>query len=260
MKTPPIENPVFNEYANLYDVFYAEKGYHKESSYVLDILNKYLGKSPRSILDIGCGTGGHALIWASKGIKVTGIDRSQTMLEQAMQKALKKKLSIDFIQGDIRKFKLRSKFDAVAAMFAVMGYLTSRGEILSAMECVRDHLKVGGVFLFDVWSGPGVLLSPPGDGVRHIYRNGMEILRTVKSSHDFGKQLVKVSYDILVIRQDRILQRLKEIHQMHYFFPMEVSELASKARFRLVESHPFLRKTKKVKLTDWNVTFILQAV
>ena len=249
---------LFQKYADLYDLFYAEKDYRKESRYVLDLLTKHLGKKPRSILDLGCGTGGHALIWSSKRIAVTGLDRSEVMLKHAVRKATEQRRKIRFVQGDVRSFALGKKFDAVTAMFAVMSYQTTREDILSAFRSVRKHLRSGGVFLFDAWFGPGVFADPPGDRVKTFQRDGMEVLRTVKAVHRVEEQLVEVHYDILLLEGKRVIERVQEIHPMHYFFPQEVVELAAEAGFVLIESHPFLSKEESLRVSDWNAAFVLR--
>ena len=45
-------------------------------------------RKPRTILDLGCGTGNHDLPLARRGYEVTGLDRSQAMLVQARKKAI----------------------------------------------------------------------------------------------------------------------------------------------------------------------------
>lgn len=259
MRAPKKKSNAFQEYAKLYDVFYEGKEYNKESEYVLRLLAKHLGRKPKLILDLGCGTGGHALKWAAKGIAVTGLDRSAVMLEQAKQKAGTKNVNIAFLQGDVRKFSLKKKFDAVTAMFAVMSYQTNRDDMVSAFRSIRAHCTTGGIFLFDAWFGPGVLTDPPGERVKSFRKGAREILRTVKSVHHVEHQLVEVHYDILVIEGNEILHRVKEIHPMHYFFPREVEDLAASTGFKLLDTHPFLRTKDSLTVSDWNATFVLRA-
>ena len=76
----------------------------------------------KTILDMGCGTGGHALLLAERGYGVTGIDMSESMLSIAKEKARKANISVDLFEGDIREFNTAKKFDAIISMFAVMGY------------------------------------------------------------------------------------------------------------------------------------------
>ena len=51
-------------------------------------------KKVSSILDIGCGTGSHALPFADMGYAVTGVDISEDMLEIARKKASDQKIFI----------------------------------------------------------------------------------------------------------------------------------------------------------------------
>ena len=258
MATERMNPDVFREYANLYDLFYQSKDYRKESAYILRVLKRHLRRTPRSILDLGCGTGEHALRWAAKGITVTGIDRSADMLIQAKSKAGRQYPDLRFVKADIRHFNLGKTFDAATAMFAVMSYQTTRNDILSTLRSVRRHLRPGGIFVFDAWFGPGVLADPPGERVKTYRQNGAEVLRTVRSEHDPARKTVHVYYDIVIIKRDRLLQRIKETHPMRYFFPVGIEELASRADFRLVNCHPFLAEKKKLTSADWNATFVLQ--
>lgn len=54
-------------------------------------------------LDSGCGTGEHALLLASRGIEVVGIDISRVAIERARAKALERRLSATFVVGDARE-------------------------------------------------------------------------------------------------------------------------------------------------------------
>jgi cyclopropane fatty-acyl-phospholipid synthase-like methyltransferase len=53
------------------------------------------------ILDSGCGSGEHALLAASSGLEVKGVDVSQAAIEHARAKARARGLSVEFILGDV---------------------------------------------------------------------------------------------------------------------------------------------------------------
>src|SRR5436190_12210892 len=53
------------------------------------------------VLDSGCGSGEHALLAASMGLEVKGVDISQTAVEHARAKARQRGLSAEFIVGDV---------------------------------------------------------------------------------------------------------------------------------------------------------------
>jgi len=74
------------DYAYAYDHLYHDKDYEKECDFIETIFQKFTSEV-KTVLDLGCGTGGHALILSSRGYKVTGIDRSEDMLKIAKKRA-----------------------------------------------------------------------------------------------------------------------------------------------------------------------------
>ena len=71
------------EYADAYDHLYSDKDYNQECELIDRLLRTYGDNSVRSLLDLGCGTGNHALPLAQKGYRVLGVDRSNDMLDAA---------------------------------------------------------------------------------------------------------------------------------------------------------------------------------
>lgn len=154
---------IFRDYAYFYDALYEDKNYKKECQFLEKIFEEYASGKIRTILDLGCGTGGHTLILAEKGYKVAGIDLSEEMLEISRKKARKGELNIEFIEGDIRNIELGQKFDAVISMFAVVSYQITNEDLISTFKVALKHLKKNGLFIFDAWFGPAVLTQKPSD-------------------------------------------------------------------------------------------------
>ena len=53
------------------------------------------------MLDVGCGTGEHALLAAALGLEVTAIDVSEDALRAAAQKAADRNLAVRFLKRDV---------------------------------------------------------------------------------------------------------------------------------------------------------------
>jgi 2-polyprenyl-3-methyl-5-hydroxy-6-metoxy-1,4-benzoquinol methylase len=119
---------LFTGYASYYDIFYAQKDYNLECEFVINIMNSLSFQEVRSILDLGCGTGGHVLPLAERGYHMTGVDISEGMIEQARRKSTESNIEAEFRLGDIRSLDLGKTFDAVISMFAVMGYQTGNDD------------------------------------------------------------------------------------------------------------------------------------
>ena len=68
------------------------------------------------ILDIGCGTGRHAVELAKRGYQITGVDISAGMLAEARKAARQAKVDVTWVQADAVKFTSAEKFDAAICL------------------------------------------------------------------------------------------------------------------------------------------------
>jgi len=175
---------------------YKDKDYEAECDFLEQIFSRCAKYPIRTILDLGCGTGGHALPLARRGYEVTGVDLSEHMLERARQKAAEAGLAISFHQGDIRILDLGCTFDVVVAMFAVISYQTSNEDLAAAFRSARRHLKPGGLFVFDCWFGPAVLCNSAGNNAYFVRRDKInEVVREVDLEIGFVETKYRESRD-----------------------------------------------------------------
>jgi len=246
-------NQVFGEYATFYDAIYAAKDYRAECDNLERLFKEFSPAPVKSILDLGCGTGGHSLLLAQRGYEVTGVDRSEPMLAIARAKAARTGAAIRFVESDVRNVSLDTRFDAVISMFAVVSYLTKDEDLRAAFTAVHRHLKPGGIFYFDVWFGPGVLQDPPSERFKVIPADGGEIVRLVTPRLDLASQTVDVNYRVLRRTAESLADDISEVHPMRFFFPREINLLLSVCGLRLLSMHPEGRSDASVAATDWQV-------
>jgi ubiquinone/menaquinone biosynthesis C-methylase UbiE len=64
--------------------------------YPVEVITKYLGRKPKRVVDLGCGTGLSTVVWSGSCGEETGIEPSEDMLAEALKKAAE---SITFKQG-----------------------------------------------------------------------------------------------------------------------------------------------------------------
>lgn len=231
-----------NSYAEQYDVMYAEKDYGAECDLVASTASSR-GVTIDRLLDIGCGTGGHSLEWARRGVgSVTGIDFSPAMIAQAKAKAASIDISRrpDFQIGNATTFEAGEAYDVATMMFAVLGYMNTNEEVIAALRNVRRHLRPGGVFSFDVWYGPAVLSVRPEPRTRVIRgADGLQTIRSASTEIDSSQHLAFVTFDLWTIRGDRFEGASRERHSMRYFFPQELRFLLGAAGFDEIEIQAF---------------------
>jgi SAM-dependent methyltransferase len=248
----------FNEYASFYDTLYASKDYQAECDYLEVLLRRFTFTPVHSLLDLGCGTGGHALPLAARGYRLTGVDRSPQMLAAARAKPGAS--AVEFLEGDLRHLDIGRTFDAVLALFAVTCYQTTNDDLLLAFRAVRRHLAPGGLFLFDGWYGPAVLAERPAERVKTIESGAERIIRLARPTLDEAAQTVQVDYTVLRLRERQVLAEVHESHRMRFLFTQEIDLLCRLAGFQLVHSCVFLEPERPPTARDWNVTWVTRAV
>jgi len=252
------------EYADQYDTFYHDKDYEAECDLIEEVFRRYTDNPVKSILDLGCGTGNHAIPFAKRGYQVTGVDRAPEMITQAKAKlqsqTSQSQFKPDFFEGDVRCLDLNQTFDVVIMMFAVLGYQLTNDDVSDTLRTVRRHLKQGGVFIFDVWYGPAVLAIRPGDKNREIPTADGKVIRMASGELDVRQHLCEVNYTLLQIAGDRIVSNSNETHRMRYFFPMEIEQMLTCNKMKLENLTAFPNLEKPADETTWNVLGIGKAV
>lgn len=257
---------VFGDYARYYNLLYADKEYSKETGFVLERFSA-AGCRFSSLLDLGCGTGRHALCMAGHGKAVTGVDQSETMLamgrqhinEAVARQPLPAHVPMPaLLLGDAREIRLGRTFDAVASLFHVMSYQNSEQDALALFATARDHLRDGGMFLFDFWYGPGVLTDPPTERDRIMEDAQTRVERHARPVQRINDDLVEVHYTIQL--QDKISgcrSRFEEVHAMRYWFMPELRYLARRAGFTVVGEGAWL-STSLPSASTWNAWMLVK--
>lgn len=255
---------VFCDYARYYNLLYKDKDYRQETNFVLSIL-KVCGCIPRTLLDLGCGTGRHALEVAMQGIAVTGVDLSQTMLAMGREEFERANgftahgLTLPcLLLGDTRNVRLGKTFDAVTSLFHVMSYQNTEEDALAELETAMLHLQPGGVFLFDFWYGPGVLTDPPTERDKVMENEELLVHRHAKPVHRTTDNIVEVHYTIELT--DKITgahSLLKEMHSMRYWFMPELRYLAKVCGFKVVGEGAWMQ-AEGAPANAWNAWMVVQ--
>jgi SAM-dependent methyltransferase len=256
-------NEVFGSaYADAYDWLYQDKNYGAECDLIHRVFQSKGHGSIRSILDLGCGTGNHALPLAQQGYEVVGVDRSEAMLDQARRKAanLPPDSPVVLHQGEIRNVDLGRRFDAALMMFTVLGYHLENADALSALRTARRHVNSGGLFIFDVMYGPAVLHQRPSQRVKVIQTPHGKVLRVASGELDIRCQLCIVHYHLWRLERNRLVAETEECHPVRYFFPLELDLLLECTGFSPLRVGAFPEFDHDPDETTWNVMGVARAI
>ncbi len=132
-------------------------------------------KQGERVLDAGCGTGIYSIELARMGGRVTAVDDSSEMIDQARAKAWKEGLTIDFIRADALKLPLPDgHFDLVVSV-CMLCFVKERDAALLEMKRV---LRPGGrltIALLNRWS-PWALIRRAKGLVKESVYNSADFL------------------------------------------------------------------------------------
>lgn len=238
-----------------YDLLYREKDYAGEAAQVLALLERWGGRRPDSVLELGAGTGGHGVHLADAGVDVLGVEASDAMVARARAA---QRLTI--VHGDARTVRLGRTFDAVVSLFHVASYQTSDADLAAFLSTAAAHLGPGGLVLFDAWYSPAVLAQRPEVRVRRVTGDGLSVLRIAEPSEDVSASQVDVHYTFEVTRDaDGSVERGTELHQMRHLTTGEVRLLAAQAGLELLHAEGFPDGAPPSRET-WGVCFVLRKV
>lgn len=230
----------FEQYARYYDLLYHEKDYQKEAEYIYALLQKYAPQA-QMLFDLGCGTGHHAELLAQLGsYEVCGVDQSEEMLSFAQRRA-RSNHKLQFFQGSLQDFSLPRQADVVTALFHVMSYQFTDALMMAALNNIARHLKPGGLFLFDCWYGPAVLLQQPELRVKRAEDGHYKVTRIAEPKMRENENIVEVHYDTFAEdKKSCTITEFRENHIMRYFFGGELHYFLKQIDFVVLDSFEFM--------------------
>ncbi|KAB8330534.1 class I SAM-dependent methyltransferase [Scytonema tolypothrichoides VB-61278] len=251
---------IFNNYARYYDLLYIDKDYVGETKFIQQLIQTH-APDAQNILELGCGTGNHAVLLAKEGYQIHGVDLSQEMLQKADSRLsqLDPKLvsQLKFTHGDVRHLRLNQTFDVILSLFHVISYQTTNEDLLAAFTTVKEHLKPGGIFVFDIWYGPAVLTERPTVRVKRLENEEILVTRIAEPVVHPNENLVDVNYQVFIEdKNSNAVNELRETHRMRYLFKPEIELMLQEFQMRILESQEWMTN-REPGFDTWGVYFVI---
>ena len=208
-----------------YDRLTNDVDYNATVDFYFEILKRE-GVTPRSAVDLACGTGSVTALLAQKGIPVTGVDLSEEMLTVAQQKARELPVTPLFLRQDLAELYLPRAVDLAVCALDSLDYITEPEDCAEAIRRVYRALNPGGIFIFDV-NTPEKLRSMDGqvfldedDDVYCVWRGEFDEKTNICT---YGMDLFQ--------RQDRLWRRSFEEHREYAYSARQLAEYLKAAGF-----------------------------
>lgn len=225
----------YNQMAYSYDRLMEDMPYPEWIEFAQAGWERY-NVSPRTVVDLGCGTGNIAIPLAQSGLDVIGIDISESMLAVASRKleqqnqTASKGGTVRWLHQDIREWELPEPMDAAISFCDCLNYLLEEDEIIQAFRRTYNGLKPGGLFLFDMhhpnlfrryWDEQPFLFNE--DDIAYIW------------TCDLNERRMEIDHEITIFaRADdagEMFHRIEENHVQRAYDPDWVADELQRAGF-----------------------------
>lgn len=206
------ENTRIYDVGDIYDAIYSGRG--KDYRSEADVVTKHIRTrfpSASSILDVGCGTGGHLQFFAEEFAHAEGVDLAEGMLDVARRNLPQ----VPVHTGDMRLFRLNREFDAIVSLFSAVGNLKGQGELDDTLATCARHLAPGGVVVIEPWWFPENFTPNyvGGNVITAADRTIARVSHTVQDSESTSR--MEVHY--VVAEPGKGVQHFSDTHVMALF-------------------------------------------
>ncbi len=134
------------------------------------------GPRPCSVLDLGCGTGTLCCALAERGHRVTGVDPSAAMLDEARSKPHAER--VEWVGSSAQSYRAQQRFDLIVMTVHAFQILLTDADALAVFESMRSHLNEHGRVAFET-RNPRVDWA--GEWAAHVRRlPGGKVLETLE--------------------------------------------------------------------------------
>jgi 2-polyprenyl-3-methyl-5-hydroxy-6-metoxy-1,4-benzoquinol methylase len=212
----------YEELFENYSLKYDKESFTTGTSGECDFMEQEIGFNKQArILDIGCGTGRHAIEMAQRGYHhITGVDLSDAQLTRAKEKAQEKNLKIDFQKHDARDLSFHDEFDLVIMICEGAFPLMETDDMnYRILKNAAKSLKSNGKFIFTTLNG----LFPLFHSVKDFLASVKEEGNAVYENNSFD--LMTFRDHNLTIVEDDSGNNKELVCNERYYVPSEITWL-----------------------------------
>ena len=236
---------IYTTFAQLYDDLMEPEIYTRWCSLVEEQVPTI---SSAQILDLACGTGRLAVLFAKKGYNIAGADLSTDMLALAEKRAREEKVKVPLIETDMLDLSELAKFDVITCCLDSLCYLENEEDMLKVFSQVYSHLKKGGDFIFDVISPYQTDVVYPG--YMYNYTDNEQAFIWQSYSGEKPHSVTHILNFFVYDKQNNEYARLSETHYERTYTLSKYLKLLDAAGFENVEKFGDFGSAELSETTD----------
>ena len=219
----------YDALAASYDGLTWDVPYEEILAYLQALLKRH-GASPKSVLDLACGTGSLALLLAKAGYRTLAADASEEMLAMAYDKASDLPHPPFFICQRMEALTLPQPVDWVVCCLDSLNYLTDPRDAAKALGRIYESLTDGGVLTFDINSEEKLRGL---DGQIFLDEND-ESYCVWRAEFDGAERICYYGMDLFQ-HQGKLWRRSFEEHREYAYTVSQLKEFLQAAGFSQIE-------------------------
>lgn len=232
------EENSYGAFASVYDLFQDNIDYDKWCEYVHGLLLEE-GIADGILVDLGCGTGSLTERLASLGYDMIGVDNSEEMLLEAMEKRIESGQDILYLQQDMQELELYGTVRAAVSICDSMNYITEPEEMEQVFSLVNNYLDPGGIFIFDMntlYKYETLL------GDRTIAENREEGSFIWENEYDRETRMNIYELALFLPREDGLYEKCEEVHYQRGYSLEEMKKLIARGGMEFVAAYDAFTK------------------
>ena len=235
----------YTSFAEVYDMFMDNIPYEDWCGYLTSLLKEY-GINDGLVLDLGCGTGTLTELLAKEGYDMIGVDVSEDMLQEAIEKRAESGLPILYLLQDMREFELYGTVRAVVSICGSLNYILDYDGLVHVFSLVNNYLDPKGMFIFDL-NTEAKFQAMGSETIAEVRDEGSFIW---ENEYDEEEKINSYDLTLFIREEDDLYRRYQETHFERAWSLDEIKKALTEAGMEFVAAYDAFTKNAPRKESD----------
>ena len=235
----------YTSFAEVYDMFMDNIPYEDWCGYLTSLLKEY-GINDGLVLDLGCGTGTLTELLAKEGYDMIGVDVSEDMLQEAIEKRAESGLPILYLLQDMREFELYGTVRAGVSICDSLNYILDYDDLAHVFSLVNNYLDPKGMFIFDL-NTEAKFQAMGSETIAEVRDEGSFIW---ENEYDEEEKINSYDLTLFIREEDDLYRRYQETHFERAWSLDEIKKALTEAGMEFVAAYDAFTKNAPRKESD----------